>query len=199
MIKVLARGILSSLARQMSWFRLCASMDDGSHLGIGAVIQGKSIAVGNGTLIESGALLDCSEGSICIGPGARIRSGARIYAWGGRIEAGGDVSVNSGAIIYGTGGVAIGDHVRIAANTVIVASSHIFSNAAIPITEQGHTAKGIVIEADVWIGANATILDGVVIGRGSVVAAGAVVTQSIAPFSVVGGIPARLIKSRSGN
>ena len=54
----------------------------------------------------------------------------------------------------------------------------------------------VVIEDDVWVGANVTILKGVTIGRGSVVAAGAVVTQSFPPYSIVGGVPAKLIKRR---
>jgi acetyltransferase-like isoleucine patch superfamily enzyme len=54
----------------------------------------------------------------------------------------------------------------------------------------------VVIEDDVWVGANVTILKGVTIGRGSVVAAGAVVTKSCEPYSIIGGVPAKLIKMR---
>jgi acetyltransferase-like isoleucine patch superfamily enzyme len=61
---------------------------------------------------------------------------------------------------------------------------------------QGNTAFGVVIEDDVWIGTGARILDGVTIGRGSVIGAGAVVTKGVAPYSVMGGVPAKLIRSR---
>lgn len=54
----------------------------------------------------------------------------------------------------------------------------------------------VVIEDDVWIGANVTILKGVTIGRGSVVAAGAVVTKSCPPYSIIGGVPAKVLKMR---
>ena len=54
----------------------------------------------------------------------------------------------------------------------------------------------VIIEDDVWCGANVTILKGVTIGHGSVVAAGAVVTQSFPPYSIIGGVPAKLIKMR---
>ena len=54
----------------------------------------------------------------------------------------------------------------------------------------------VVIEDDVWCGANVTILKGVTIGRGSVVAAGAIVTKSFPPYSIIGGVPAKLIKMR---
>lgn len=57
----------------------------------------------------------------------------------------------------------------------------------------------IVIEDDVWCGANVTILKGVTIGHGSVVAAGAVVTKSFPPYSIIGGVPAKLIKMRFDN
>lgn len=62
------------------------------------------------------------------------------------------------------------------------------------------TSKGdIILEDDVWIGANATILSGVTIGKGAVVAAGAVVTESIPPYAIVGGVPAKVIKYRFSN
>jgi acetyltransferase-like isoleucine patch superfamily enzyme len=61
--------------------------------------------------------------------------------------------------------------------------------------DQGITAEGIVIEDDVWLGAGAIITDGVRVGRGAVVAAGAVVTQDVPPHTVVGGVPARVIKA----
>lgn len=54
----------------------------------------------------------------------------------------------------------------------------------------------VVIEDDVWAGANVTILKGVTIGRGSVIAAGAVVTKSCPPYSIIGGVPARVIRTR---
>jgi len=65
-----------------------------------------------------------------------------------------------------------------------------------PIINQGIISKGIKIEDDVWIGSNSTVLDGVTIGRGSVIGAGSVVTQDIPPFSVALGVPAKLIKER---
>lgn len=65
-----------------------------------------------------------------------------------------------------------------------------------PIVAQGLEIKSVVIGNDVWIGAHAVILAGVAIGDGSVIAAGAVVTKDVAPYSVVAGVPARVIKKR---
>lgn len=71
-----------------------------------------------------------------------------------------------------------------------------FSDPDIPIKDQGLTQIGIAIEEDVWIGAGVRVLDGLVLGRGCVVAAGAVVTKSVPPRIVVGGVPAKQISTR---
>jgi acetyltransferase-like isoleucine patch superfamily enzyme len=76
----------------------------------------------------------------------------------------------------------------------MLAVNHIFHDPTRPMMEQGITAEGIVIEDDVWIGAGAIITDGVHIGKGAVVAAGAVVTKDVLAHTVVGGIPAKVIK-----
>jgi acetyltransferase-like isoleucine patch superfamily enzyme len=72
--------------------------------------------------------------------------------------------------------------------------NHVFDDPDRPFIEQGITAQGIVIEDDVWLGAGVVVTDGVRIGRGAVVAAGAVVTNDVPPHTVVGGVPARIIR-----
>jgi acetyltransferase-like isoleucine patch superfamily enzyme len=67
------------------------------------------------------------------------------------------------------------------------------------MVEQGITAEGVVVEDDVWIGAGAIITDGVRIGQGAVVAAGAVVSKNVPPHTLVGGIPARVLKEIDGS
>ena len=95
------------------------------------------------------------------------------------------------AVLDGHGGLLIGEGVRIATHAVSIPANDVFDDTDAPIRVQGETRVGIRIEDDVWIGANAVVLDGCVVGKGSVVAAGAVVTGDVAPYSVVGGIPAR--------
>ncbi len=97
-------------------------------------------------------------------------------------------------VLRGQGGITIGDRVYTAPLVQILAVNHVFADPTRPIIEQGITAEGIVIEDDAWIGAGAIITDGVHIGRGAVVAAGAVVTQDVLPHTVVGGVPARVLK-----
>ncbi|MBW4645979.1 MAG: acyltransferase [Goleter apudmare HA4340-LM2] len=84
----------------------------------------------------------------------------------------------------------------IAAHSGIYANNHNFADPTIPMSKQGVSRKGIVIEDDCWLGHGVTVLDGVTIGKGSVIGAGAVVNKDIPPFSVAVGIPARVIKSR---
>jgi acetyltransferase-like isoleucine patch superfamily enzyme len=90
----------------------------------------------------------------------------------------------------------IGDNVRVATHVVIVASNHRFDRTDMPITAQGVSARGIVIEDNVWIGAGAIVLDGVRIGYGAVIAAGAVISQDVPPNAVVAGVPGRVVRFR---
>ncbi len=135
-------------------------------------------------------------GSIKIGKNCSILDYAMILTYGGKIEIGNNVSIHHYSIIYGTGGLKIGNDVRIAAHVVITPVNHIFARKDIPIRLQGVDLKGIVIEDDVWIGTNVTILDGVTIGKGCVIGAGSVVTKSLPEYSVAVGIPARVIYKR---
>jgi len=98
----------------------------------------------------------------------------------------------------GGGGIKIGHNVLIGQSVNIHSEQHVFKDASVPIRLQGITHQGVVIEDDVWIGSKATILDGVTIGRGSVVGAGAVVTRSIPPYSIAVGVPAKVIGVREG-
>jgi len=103
-------------------------------------------------------------------------------------------SVNRNTVIRGK--VTIGEHVSIAPNCMIIGTSHRFDNKTQLIQEQGFTIAGVLIESDVWIGANCVVLDGVTIGRGSVIGAGSVVTKSIPPMSVAFGNPCRVRRER---
>ncbi len=98
--------------------------------------------------------------------------------------------------IAGPGDIKIGKDCLIAAHSGIFANNHIYSDPTQLIMSQGVTRQGIVIEDDCWLGSGVKVLDGVTIGRGSVVGAGAVVTKNIPPFSIAVGVPARVIKRR---
>lgn len=92
------------------------------------------------------------------------------------------------------GPVCIGHHVNLAQGITVTALNHNFEDTSKRIDEQGISTKPVVIGDDVWIGANAVILPGVTIGTHSIVAAGAVVTKDVPEYSLVAGVPAKVIK-----
>ena len=93
------------------------------------------------------------------------------------------------------GPVTIGSHVNLAQGITITALNHNFTDTSLRIDQQGVSTNPVVIGDDVWIGANAVVLPGVTIGRHVVVAAGAVVTKDVPDNCVVGGVPAKIIKT----
>lgn len=135
-------------------------------------------------------------GRIEIGKCCEIHDGALFETNGNNIILGDYCSLNDGVKLLGHGSIKIGNYVRIGPDVKIISFNHKFRDRSIRIINQGLCKKGIVIKDDVWIGANAIILDGVTLGRGSVIGAGSVVTKSTPPYSVCGGNPARLISKR---
>lgn len=93
------------------------------------------------------------------------------------------------------GPVTIGNHVNLAQGITVTALNHNFEDKELRIDEQGVSTNPVIIGDDIWIGANAVILPGVTIGNHSVVAAGAVVTKDVPPHTLVGGVPAKNIKT----
>jgi acetyltransferase-like isoleucine patch superfamily enzyme len=156
-----------------------------------------NIIIGGGTKISSDAVIETVHGGeIRIGKNCEILNGAILMTYGGKIEVGDRCSINPYTILYGHGGLKIGNDVLIAGHTIVIPANHIYTNRNKTINTQGLICKGITIEDDVWIGGGCCILDGITIGKGSIIAAGAVVNTSVAPFSVVGGVPIKLLKKR---
>ena len=123
----------------------------------------------------------------------------KIYACESSIvEIGKNVSFNSNVMISarGIGKIIIGKNVLIGPNVVVRSNNHNYQDTSTPIINQGMTKGVIIIEDDVWISSNCVILPNCTIGEGSIVAAGAVVTKDIEPYSIVGGIPAKKIGFR---
>jgi acetyltransferase-like isoleucine patch superfamily enzyme len=163
------------------------------------------IKLGHGVYIDEGAYLHACPNGIQIGPGTIVMHGAILHVYNFRnmtqsgIQIGKNSLIGEYSVIRGQGGVKIGDRVYTSPFTQIIAVNHVFDDPNRPFVDQGITAEGIVIEDDVWLGAGAVITDGVTVGRGAVVAAGAVVTKDVAPHTVVGGVPAKMIKMIDGS
>ena len=112
------------------------------------------------------------------------------------IRIGNHVDLAWGVIITTKGGVDIGDRTLIGYRTQILSANHIIPEKEGKIFDSGHSYERVIIENDVWIGANCIITAGVQISEGAIVAAGSVVTKDVRPFTIVGGVPAKLIKLR---
>lgn len=131
----------------------------------------RKFSLGDYSVIESFACINNAVGDVMIGDHTRIGLHNTII-----------------------GPVIIGSHVNLAQGITVTALNHNFEDSEKRIDEQGVSTSAVVIEDDIWIGANAVVLPGVTIGHHSVVAAGAVVTKDVPPHSLVAGVPAKVIK-----
>jgi maltose O-acetyltransferase len=130
-----------------------------------------------------------------MGEGCEIQP--HVYVGKGRnIRIGSYCQINEGVRLLD---VTIGDYVMIAPFVNILGGkAHSYDRTDIPMIKQEETYKGsVIVEDDVWIAINAVILAGVRIGKGSIIAAGSVVTKDVPSYSIVGGIPAKIIKYRT--
>ena len=124
-----------------------------------------------------------------------IRCGTAFF-FPENISIGKRVSINDNVFLNGYGGIEFGDDSGVAYGSALISEDHDISDPDIPMKEQPKLPGKITIEKNVWVASNCVVLRGVTIGEGSVVAAGSVVTKSVPPFSIVGGNPARVIRSR---
>jgi len=152
--------------------------------------------------VRVGAKVYLSPAAAIIGfpPGEIFTMGAEGFVAGGCYVTG-EVSLGSHCTLnpYATirGRFRGGDGVRIGAYACIVGFNHGFARIDVPIHEQPHNSKGIVLGDDIWVGAQVTILDGVTVGSHSILAAGAVVTRNVPDYAIVGGNPAKVIRLRN--
>lgn len=158
------------------------------------------ITLGRGAYLDHGAYLHACPAGISIGENTIVMHHAVLHVYNFRglphagIKIGRDSLVGEFSVIRGQGGVTIGDRVYTSPFTQIIAVNHRFDDPNVPFVAQGITAEGITIEDDVWLGAGAVVTDGVHIGKGAVVAAGAVVTRDVPAHTVVGGVPAKVLR-----
>lgn len=159
------------------------------------------IEIDPGATVEWGAQIQLTysnerQSVVQIGRGSRIKTRALLAPRDGFITIGTGCSVNPNCVLLGYGGITLGNNVRIAANTSIIAFNHNYEARNVSIIEQGNRSTGITIGDDVWIGSGVRILDGVSIGKGAVIGAGSVVTRPVPEYAVAVGVPARVLKYR---
>lgn len=132
------------------------------------------------------------------------KKGKRVYICKGvtimspqNVELGNDVYLGKNVTIAGQKGVTIGKDSIINHNVNIISVNHVYEDPNKTIKEQGYYGSPINIGEDVWIATGAVILQGIKIGKGAVIGANAVVTKDVAPYTLVGGIPAKFIRRRN--
>lgn len=163
----------------------------------------KHIECGSGLTIEDGCFINalCTDGvrigdNFSLGKNSIIECTGVIRELGESLEIGDNVGIAANAFISVRGKVKIGSSTIFGPGVKIFSENHIFADRDTPIYLQGASRKGIEIGEDCWIGANAVILDGVKLGKGCVVAAGAIVNKDFDDYSVIGGVPAKIISNR---
>ncbi len=150
------------------------------------------VTVGDGCFVAPSASVSGRPGQgLTMGDRGFVAANAYVTD---AVTLGNDCTINPFATLRGP--ISGGDGVRIGAYACLVGFNHGFADPQQPIFKQPHTSKGIVLGEDIWIGAHATIVDGVKIGSHSIVAAGAVVTKDVPAYAIVGGNPARVIRLR---
>lgn len=179
----------------------------GERFGLGRgvrILYPGYLLVGDDVTIEDYGYLNClSAGGVRIGSYTGIARNLSLHCGGATGEysesfftIGEHSYIGPNAVLGPSGGIEIGSYVLIGPGLTIISENHRFDDLDRSIYEQGVEPGKVVIADNCWIASNVTILAGVILGEGCVVAAGAVVTRDVPPQSVVGGVPARVLRMR---
>ncbi|MBC5835767.1 acyltransferase [Flavobacterium sp. F372] len=161
---------------------------------------GKFLKLGNHVYVSGLSKNGITFGNnVSIGAFSRIIVSTSLNNIGNHISIGDNVGIGEFAYLGGAGGLTIGEECIVGQYFSCHPENHIYDNLNESIRHQGVTRKGIEIGKNCWIGSKVSILDGVQIGNGCVIAAGSVVTKSFPDHSVIGGVPAKLIKERTNH
>lgn len=195
-------GALGFVLRKIFFPRLFKNIGKGVVFGRNMTIRHpKKIEIGNNVVFDDNTVIDAKgedNKGLKIGNNVLIGRGTTISCKGGDIEIGDFSNIGPNNIIISESSIKIGQYVFTAGQLYMIAGgTHAFDRTDIPIWHQPSVSKGgIVLEDDIWIGASATILDGVKIGKGAIIGAATLVHKRIKPYTVNLGVPAEMVKSR---
>jgi acetyltransferase-like isoleucine patch superfamily enzyme len=192
---VLGVGLRAVVYRSILHSEGAVAIEDGVRIRFAS-----NVWLGRGAYLDHGVYLHACPAGIRIGAESFVMKNAILHVYNFRdlpnagITIGSRSLIGEACILRGQGGITIGDDVYLAPMVQMLAVNHVYHDTTRPISQQGITTQGIVVEDGAWIGGGAIILDGVRIGRNAVVGAGAVVTRDVPGYTVVAGNPARVVR-----
>ena len=194
-------GGLGFLLRKKLYPGLFKATGGGLIIGRNVVIRNpRNIALGNNVTIDDNSLIDgrgAGEQGVVIEDDVIVNRNCMIQAKAGPVRLGSRTTIGSNSVIVSMAGVEFGEAVLVAGNCYFSAGAYHVDDTTSAVMDQGAYSKGpIIIDDNSWIGTGAIILDGVRVGKGAIVGAGAVVTKDVPDFAIVAGIPARVIRTR---
>lgn len=195
-------GAAGYLLRKLSYGRLFKRLGKAVILGKGLTLRhARRIQIGDRVAIDDYTLMDASgagEAGISLGNDVIISRGCVVQGKTGPVVIGDKTDIGCNTYIGSTSGITIGRSGLIAGHCYIGGGRYFSERLDIPMMDQGVYSLGpIVIGDDVWLGAGAIVLDGVRIGKGCIVGAGAVVTKDLPDYAIATGVPARIVRIRS--
>ena len=192
-------GALGFVLRSKCYRWLLHSLGPGSIVGRGVVLRCPGrLSLGARVMIDDHVVFDAKGSASCIELGEQILVGRSsiLSCNDSTIRVGNFVSIGPFCFFASRSFIHVGSNVAIGSGTHLLAGGHVFDALDTPIIRQRRVSKGIVVEDGVWLGTGTKILDGVTIGRDSIVGAGSVVSKDVPARSVVLGNPARVVQKR---
>lgn len=195
-------GALGYLFRELSYSKFFKSVGNGVIIGKGVVVRHPpKISIGHHVAIDNYAMIDASgsgEHGISLGDDVIISRNCVVQGKTGPIIIGNKTDIGCNTTLSSVTGIEIGSSVLIAGNCYIGGARYLSDDIHRTMMEQGPYSLGpVIIENDVWLGAGVIVIDGVRIGKGCIVGAGAVVTKDVPDYAVAIGVPARVIQMRT--
>jgi acetyltransferase-like isoleucine patch superfamily enzyme len=195
-------GALGLVLRRLLYPLLLGSVGRGVVFGQGVVLRHPhKIRLGDGVTVDDLVVLDAKGASnrgIDVGRGVFLGRGTILSCKDGDIAIGDHGNFGFHCEVFSGSSVTVGRHGLFAAQSYLVGGGHEFERDGLAVIEQERTSRGIVLGDNVWLGTGAKVLDGVTIGDDVVVGANAVVNADLPDGAIAAGVPARVLRLRSG-
>ncbi len=195
-----APGAVGLLLRAKLYPLVLKRCGDNVNFGMGVVLRHPhKIEIGTNVVIDDFCLLDAKgtdNSGIEIGNGVFLGRNSILSCKNGDIVLKDEVNIGFNCEVFSASKVILEQSVLVAAYTYLVGGGHDFDSTETHVLAQGRSSKGITVDRGAWLGAGARILDGVRIGRDSIIGANAVVTKDVPEYAIVGGVPAAVIRDR---